>query len=287
MEDNELEDGYIETLRKQEAKRKEIEEKRLKNKEQHQLTLQKKEEKENKINEKTENKEKSKNNSKKIAYLLIILVTIIIITATIITIKDTTTPVTNMTLNTDYVYLTQNSTNFTISGTTNAGATINITSEELNLNQTPIKVDANGKFKYVVKVPKKVGFGKLTISALAKNKKPNSTSIEFKRTKPKTKTTTSENTVKKETTDDFNSLDNPVNVRAFLTDMDTNNDNKVSSYPELVDFALKNNIPSTKYLEILEKHDSNGDGKWDIHEIDAFYNNPYDVEKLYKMGLTI
>lgn len=224
---------------------------------------------------------------KQVLCILGIIIAIIIVILAVVSIMNIMKPVTDMELNTDYVYLTQNATNFTIGGTTNAGATVNITSEELKLNQTPIKVNTNGEFKYMVKVPKKVGFGKITISALADDKKPKTIDIEFKRTKPQTATTTSEKTTEKETTDDFSSLNNPVNVRAFLSDMDTNNDNKVSSYPELVDFALKNNIPSTKYLEILEKYDSNGDGEWDIQEIDAFYNNPSDVEKLYKMGLTI
>lgn len=72
-------------------------------------------------------------------------------------------------------------TNLTINGTSEPNATINITAADLNVNNVTVKAGADGKFKYVLKIPVNVTDTKVTLSAQNKDRYVNSQEITIQR----------------------------------------------------------------------------------------------------------
>lgn len=87
-------------------------------------------------------------------------------------------------LNTETINLDENRTNFTLNGTTEAEAIINIESEELNLSNVSIKTDEKGQFKYTFEMPTSVEKASIKITAKKTGLNTTSRTIKINRNIP-------------------------------------------------------------------------------------------------------
>lgn len=178
---------------------------------------------------------------------------------------------TNLILNTEIADIS-NKTNFTIHGQTDIGANVTISSEKLKLSSVTVKVDKNGKFKYTVNIPDNVDSAFVYILAETEDKNSTNKSVYITRGVFESEPTGSVES--DETTDKFASLNNPENVKNFLTNLDVNGDDLVD-IEEMAAFGIINDLSADALGKIFYQYDTNKDEKWDIYEIDSFFkDNP-------------
>lgn len=178
---------------------------------------------------------------------------------------------TNLTLNTEIADIS-NKTNFTIHGQTDLGSNVTISSEKLKLSSVTVKVDKNGKFKYTVNIPDDVDSA--FVYVLAETEDKNSTNKSVYITKGVFESEPTGSVESDETTDKFASLNNPENVKNFLSNLDVNGDDLVD-VEEMAAFGIINDLSADVLGKIFYQYDKNKDEKWDIYEIDSFFkDNP-------------
>lgn len=82
---------------------------------------------------------------------------------------------------TNILVIYNNTTTYTLNGSSEAGATVEITSSDLGIYKQTIPLEADGKFAYTLKIPQNASMIKLTLKATKPGKDNSSVSLTIKR----------------------------------------------------------------------------------------------------------
>jgi hypothetical protein len=126
----------------------------------------------------------------------------------------------------------------------------------------------------------------IAISGMMSPDKTTTTTTPTTTAPANTETQASTTTPTTTTTDKFSGLNNPDEVKSILSQYDASGDDKIAQFSEdadgqyeftkwAVDAGMTTDDSAT-LVQLFNKYDLNGDGFWDIQEIDNFYDDYYN-----------
>ncbi len=176
---------------------------------------------------------------------------------------NTLIPQTNLSLDQTNTTISESQTTCVIKGYTEPGATVKVSSRELNLNDISIDVKDTGYFEYNLKIPLNVDSAEITVISSIENKIDSKKSLTVNRDKTLVEDTTTTN------------LLYPTKVNNILSRYDSDNNGKIDitefSYWAKDAGMTDDNI--NIYDTIFDKYDLNGDNYLDKKELDNFFAN--------------
>lgn len=169
-------------------------------------------------------------------------------------------PTTALSIETNQAEIDENTTYYIIKGTTDVGANVNISSNELNLNNINLNLSSDGSFQYKLFIPKNIKNAEVKIIAKVENKSESEVSLTINRKEP---------TKEEPKTTEKNSTSNSMTPEEkFISEHDKNGDNLLDS----------NEFPSSKFSEINSKE------QFGAYPSIQYLIEDYDIDQNHKLS---